>query len=80
MSIIDIEAKLFLLIFLPKALGEDMKYKTTLTKPIQSVNKFSSTGLRIEKKETIRQNCSMTPVSSAMKGGFSNSQSIFIPI
>ena len=37
---------------------------TAVTKPAQSVNRFSKAGVRIEKKETIRQYCSMTQVNS----------------
>ena len=44
------------------------KTLTNVTKPAQSVNRFSSAGVRIEKKEIIRQNCSMTPVNSETEG------------
>jgi hypothetical protein len=42
-----------------------------MTKPTQSVNRFSSAGVRIEKKKkTVRQHCSMTPVNSETEGKF----------
>jgi hypothetical protein len=50
-----------------------------LTKPAQAVNRFSSAGVRIENKETVRQYCSMTSVNPETEGRFISSQSTFIP-
>jgi hypothetical protein len=47
----------------------------SLTKPSQSVNRFSTAGAGTEKKETIRQHCSMTSVNSETEGRFIFSQS-----
>ena len=50
-----------------------------MTKPAQSVNRFSRAGVRIKKKKTIRQHCSMTPASSEAEAGLLFFQSAFIP-
>ena len=49
-----------------------------LTKPAQSVNRFSSAGVRIKKKKD-RQHCSMTPVNSETEGKFNFPNLLFIP-
>ena len=41
-----------------------------LTEPIQSVNRFSCTRVRIEKRERIRHYCGMTSVNSETEDGF----------
>jgi hypothetical protein len=39
-----------------------------VTKPTQSINRFSSTGVRLKKKKD-RQHCSVTPASSEAEAG-----------
>jgi hypothetical protein len=41
-----------------------------MTKAVQSGDRFSLAGVRIKKKMTIRQHCSMTPVNSETEGSF----------
>ena len=43
------------------------KENRVVTKPALSVNRFSSTGVRIQKRKD-RQHCSMTPVNSETEG------------